>query len=336
MIWPSHAHVHVQHQTKQSDSIASSPHLSILLVGVRCHWARLRVPCKARGVRKTCYGCKHLVLPCSTFTHGLIWLRSIGLTNESGHSVRSMSTTLFWAKQGTSTLIPVGNVYVDDVKGNRSCASIFVGQESDTIAFGLLFVIGLLPDTKGSCENSQARAVSAPWIWFASPPCTSHSKNRKGVLSPDGPDGKEIPQKTNAPSATDMQCNEGSRRWNKTTWISRIGYTDPSAPPQQASVYQSLSFDPDLARSPQYRRPKWPFSFHTRFGCNKIPEEKDPKGKRLTKMYLHGQNSTKMYLHGPCKSRNKCSVDFCTFFVRRMAILLLNIRQACYVVRCEG
>ncbi len=173
MIWPSHAHVHVQHQTNQSDSIASSPHSSILLVGVCCHWARLRVPCKAKGVRKTRYGCKHLVLPCSsTFTHARSWLGSFGLTNESGHSVRSMSTTLFWAKQGTSTLVPVGNVYVDDVKGNRSCASIFVGQESDTIAFGSL------SDTKGSCENIHARTVSAPWIWLASPPCTLHSKNR--------------------------------------------------------------------------------------------------------------------------------------------------------------
>ncbi len=141
---------------------------------------------RQRGVRKTRYGCKHLVLPC-TFTHGRLWLGSIGLTNESGHSVRSTSTTLFWEKQGTFTLVPVGNVYVDDVEGNRSCASIFVGQESDTIPFGYL------PDTKGSCENVQARAASAFLIWFASPPCTSHSKNRKGVLSPDGPDGNEVP-----------------------------------------------------------------------------------------------------------------------------------------------
>ncbi len=49
MIWPSHAHVNVQHQTNQSDSIASRPHLSIFLVGVCCHWARLRLQCKARG-----------------------------------------------------------------------------------------------------------------------------------------------------------------------------------------------------------------------------------------------------------------------------------------------
>jgi hypothetical protein len=43
-------------------------------------------------------------------------------------------------------------------------------------------------------------------------------------------------------------------------------------------VYQSLSFDPDLAWSPQHRRPKRPFSFHTRFGCKKdhIAEEKNP------------------------------------------------------------
>ncbi len=173
MIWPSHAHVHVQHQTNQSDIIASSPHSSILLVGVCCNRAMLRVPHKAKGVRKTRYGCKRLALPCgSTFTHGRTLLGSIGLTNESGHSVRSMSTTLVWAKQGTSTLTPVGNVYVDDVKGNRSCGAIFLGQESDTIAFGLY------PDTKGSCENSHARTASAPWIWFASPPCTLHSKNR--------------------------------------------------------------------------------------------------------------------------------------------------------------
>ncbi len=147
------------------------------------------------------YGCKHLVLPCSTFTHGRSWLGSIGLTNESGHSVRSMSTTLFWAKQGTSTLVPVGNLYVDDFKGYRSCASIFVGQESDTVSF-------LFPDfgfiaSKESCENIHARAASAPRK--GSPPCTSHSKNRKGVLSPDGPVGKEVPQKTFAPIAKDMQ-----------------------------------------------------------------------------------------------------------------------------------
>ena len=48
------------------------------------------------------------------------------------------------------------------------------------------------------------------------------------------------------------------------------------------------------------------------------------------------QYSTKMYLHGPCKGRNKGSVDFCTFFECRMAKLLLDIRQACYVVRWEG
>ncbi len=188
MVWPSHAHVNVQHQTNQPDSIASSPHSSIFLVGVCCHWARLRVQHKAWGVRETRYGWYgFLEIPCSTFTHGRLWLGSIGLTNESGHSVRSMSTTLFWAEQGTSTLAPVGNVYVDDFKGNRSCTSIFLGQESETISSGFL------PDTKGSCEKSIARAASAPWIWFASPPCTLHSKNWNGVLSPDG-HGKEVPQ----------------------------------------------------------------------------------------------------------------------------------------------
>jgi hypothetical protein len=45
------------------------------------------------------------------------------------------------------------------------------------------------------------------------------------------------------------------------------------------------------------------------------------------------QDSTKVYLHGPHKGRNKGSVDFCTFFECRMAKLLLDIRQACYVVR---
>ncbi len=181
MIWPSHAHVNIQHQTNQSDSIASSPHSFILFVGVCCHWARLREQCKARGVKKTRYGCKNIILPCSTFTHGRSWLGSIGLTNESGHSASSISATLFWAKQATSTLVPVGNVYVDDVKGNRSCAAILVGQESDTISFGSF------PDTKGSCENIHARAASAPCTSKRGPPCTSHSKNRKGVLSPDGP-----------------------------------------------------------------------------------------------------------------------------------------------------
>ena len=96
-------------------------------------------------------------------------------------------------------MVPVGNVYVDDVKGNRSCASIFVGQESDTIVFGLL------PATKGSCEKNNARAASAPLIRLASPPRTSHSKNRKGVLSPDGPDGKEVPKSAFAPNSKDMQ-----------------------------------------------------------------------------------------------------------------------------------
>ena len=217
MIWPSHAHVHVQHQTNQSDSIASSPHLSILLVRVCCHWTRLRVQYKARGVRKTRYGCKHLVLPCSTFTHGRSWLGSIGLTNESGHSVRSMSTTLFWAKQGTSTLAPVGNVYVDDAKGYRSCTAIVLGQESDTTYRGWF-----LPDTKGSCENIHANAASAPWIWFVSPPRTSHSKNRKGVLSPFGPDNKEVPKTTSVPSAKDNQQRKQSIKQNdmdQSVWV---------------------------------------------------------------------------------------------------------------------
>jgi hypothetical protein len=67
-------------------------------------------------------------------------------------------TALLNAKQGTSTLVPVGSVYIDDVKGKRSCASIFVGQESDTIS------IGLFSDTNGTCENIHARAPSAPLI----------------------------------------------------------------------------------------------------------------------------------------------------------------------------
>ncbi len=161
-------------------------------------------------MRETCYGCKHLVLSCSTFTHGRWWLGSIGLTNESGHFVRRMSTTLFWEKQATSTLVPVGDVYVDAVKGYRSCASIFVGQESDTLSFGLY------PDTKGSCENIHARAVSASLIWSASPPCTSHSKNRKGLLSPDGPDGKEVPQIASAPYAKDMPRRRPTIKQNDT------------------------------------------------------------------------------------------------------------------------
>ncbi len=180
--------------------MASSPHSSILFVGVCCHWARLRVQCKAWGVReKMLWMQAPSISVHSTFTHGRSWLGSIGLTNVSGHSVRSMSATLCWARQGTSTLAPVGNVYVDDVKGYRSCTSIFLGQESDTTYEGLLF-----PATKGSCENIHANAASAPWIWFASPPCTSHSKNRKGVFSPDGPDGKEVSQMKFAPSAKDM------------------------------------------------------------------------------------------------------------------------------------
>ncbi len=203
MIWPSHAHVNVQHQTNQSDSIAFGPHLFILLVGVCLHWTRLLVvQCEAWGMREACYGCKHLVLPCSTFTHGRTWLGSIGLTNESGHSVRSMSTTLFWAKQGTSTLVPVGYVYVDDVKGYRSCTSIFVGQESDTIVF----------EPKGSCENIHARPALAPFC--TSPPCTSHSKKRKGFFSPDAPHGKEVSQTRFAPMSSDMQRRKQAIKQN--------------------------------------------------------------------------------------------------------------------------
>ncbi len=56
-----------------------------------------------------------------------------------------------------------------------------------------------------------------------------------------------------------------------TKGISRFEYTDLSCPSKQASVHQSLSFGQDLPPSPQHRRPKWPFSFHTRFGCKKIP-----------------------------------------------------------------
>ncbi len=55
------------------------------------------------------------------------------------------------------TLVPVGNVYVDDVGGKISCTSIFVGQESDTIS------CEFHTDTKGSCENAHARAASAPF-----------------------------------------------------------------------------------------------------------------------------------------------------------------------------
>jgi hypothetical protein len=52
-------------------------------------------------------------------------------------------------------MVPVGNVYVDDVKGYRSCISIFLGQESDTTYAG-----AFLPDTKGSCEDIHANAAS--------------------------------------------------------------------------------------------------------------------------------------------------------------------------------
>ena len=275
MIWPSHAHVHVQHKTNQSDSIASSPHSSILLVGVCCYWARLRVACKARGVRETRYGWKHLgVLPCSTFTHGRLWLGSIGLTSESGHSFRSMPTTLFWAEQGTSTflLVPVGNVYVDDVKGNRSCASIFVGQESDKVPFGFF------PITKGSCESIHARAASASLIWFASPPCTSHSKNRKGFLSPDGPFGKEVPKTNCAPSAKDMQGRRQAINQNDMDQSVWVYWPIPSI---AASICLSKSiFWPGswLISATQVSQMAFLFSHSLRL-------QKDPTGKKNDKKW---------------------------------------------------
>ncbi len=72
-------------------------------------------------------------------------------------------------------------------------------------------------------------------------------------------------------------CKEEGKRSSKMTWISRFECTDLSRPPQQAFVRQSLSLEQDLARSPQHRRPKCPFSFHSRFGCKKIPQEKGKK-----------------------------------------------------------
>ncbi len=94
----------------------------------------------------------------------------------------------------------------------------------------------------------------------------------KGSSLPMDPMARRPPKRNLLPVL--RVCNEGGRRSNKTTWISRFEYTDLPCPSQQASVYQNLSFDPDLSRSPQHRRPKWPFSFHTRFGCKKIPQEK--------------------------------------------------------------
>ncbi len=325
MIWPSHADVHVQHQTNQSDSIASSPHSSILLVGVCCNRATLRVPHKAKGVRKTRYGFKRLLRPCSTFTHGRTLLGSNGLTNESGHSVRSMSTSLVWAKQGTSTLVPVGNVYVDDVKGNRSCGAIFLGQESDTI------VSGFFPDTKGSCENIHARTASTSWIWFASPPCTSHSKNRKGVLSPFGPDGKEVPQMTSVPIAKDIQRKRQAIKQNdvnQSVWVYwPVWFITASICVSKSFCWSGSCLIPATQAS------QMAFLLSHSLRLQKDPQE---KGKKRHKKWFNNIASTKMYLHEPHKGRNKGSVDFCTFFVHRMAQLPLDIRHACYVVRWEG
>jgi hypothetical protein len=98
----------------------------------------------------------------------------------------------------------------------------------------------------------------------------------KGSSLPMDPMARRPPKRNLLPVL--RVCNEGGRRSNKTTWISRFEYTDPSGPSQQASVYQNLSVEPDLSRSLQHRRPKWPFSSHTRFGCKKIPQEKGGGG----------------------------------------------------------
>ncbi len=191
MIWPSQAHVQMIYDlTKSSTCTRSTPNQSIrqhCFQPTFVHTPRWRMllldkatsAVQARGVRKTRYGCIHQVLPCSTFTHGRSGLGSIGVTNESGHFVRSISTAWFWVKQGTSTLVPVGNVYVDDVEGNRSCASMLVGQESATVSF-LFPDLGFL-DTKGSCENIHARAASAPsglelGLWLAWPSYITQDK----------------------------------------------------------------------------------------------------------------------------------------------------------------
>ncbi len=99
-------------------------------------------------------------------------------------------------------------------------------------------------------------------------------------------------------------CNEGGRRSNNTTWISRFGKTDPPCPSQQASVYQSLSLEPDLSWSPQHRRPKCPFSFHTHFGWKKIPHRKKKK-KRLINARKSRQCSTKNVLARTIKGQEQ-------------------------------
>ncbi len=266
-----------------------TPRWSMLPLGK----AASEVPCKVRGKRETRYGCKNLVLPSSTFTHGRLSLGSIGLTKESGHSVRSMSTTLFWAKQGTSTLVPVGNVYVDDIKGNRSCGSIFVGQVSDNISFGRN------PDTKGSCEDKHARAASASLILFSSPPCASHSKNRKGVLSPDGPDGKGVPQRASAPSAKDMQWRRRTIKQNdmdQSAWVYWPIWSITASICVSKSFFWSGSCSISATQSSQMA-----FLFSHSLRLQKVTTEKKRqevifvrRSKKTSRQY-----STEMYLHEP-------------------------------------
>jgi hypothetical protein len=71
-----------------------------------------------------------------TFIHGEGWLISIGFTNEFGHSVCSITITLFGAEHGTSTFVPVGNLYVDVNSGYMSCTSMFRGHDVETIQCG--------------------------------------------------------------------------------------------------------------------------------------------------------------------------------------------------------
>ncbi len=107
----------------------------------------------------------------------------------------------------------------------------------------------------------------------------------------------------------------------------RVDSTDPFGSSQQASAHQSFPWDPDLYLFLQHSRPKWSFSFHTRFGWKK-------KRKRLIWCaFFHcskgSDNIHHIHLCVPREGRKKGPIDCYTFFEYRKAYVFLNISHAC-------
>jgi hypothetical protein len=116
-----------------------------------------------------------------TFTQGLRLLGSSGGMKPAGQSFLIFTSyTLSVEEQKTSTVAPVGSVYIDIDSGYKSCGPsiqpcVVQGHDNANISSTPYF-----SDCTGNCPSKNPTDLSASSI-LESPPCTSHSGKRNGV-----------------------------------------------------------------------------------------------------------------------------------------------------------